>query len=507
MKSIFSNVSIRNRFIAVFSIIALLFLINLLMTFGNLNKLRKISERLFNYHFTGMNSLVEADRDAYQSRLAISESFTVTKRNNTDLEKLSQEINENLDQIGSRYSKFYELYSAALTNKDDNLNDIVKANYEKIKSVSASIQDLLRQQNFEEAERVYYSEYVPAFEAMREMMNKFTDMFLNATDVEHGKTSISGKRIFISTFVVFLLVITLLVLSASSLTLSITKSLKKVIKASEDIAGGNLHVKIDTNEKNEIAQVLNSVEKMRDKLYNIVNSLISASTNISMASESLNLRSQKMAQGAAEQASSVEEISSAMEEMASNIQQNAENSKQTEIIAQNAAAGIKKGSSATVEAVGSMNNIAERISIINDIAFQTNILALNAAVEAARAGEHGRGFAVVAGEVRKLAERSKMAADEIQQLSNSVMNTSKDAGDQLGYLVPEIEKTAQLVQEITASSLEQNSGAEMINNTIQQLNLTTQQNTVLAEEVATSAEELSGQANYLKEITEYFKLS
>jgi methyl-accepting chemotaxis protein len=211
-----------------------------------------------------------------------------------------------------------------------------------------------------------------------------------------------------------------------------------------------------------------------------------------------------MSQGASEQASSAEEISSSMEEMVSNIQQNTDNAQQTEKIALSAVDGIRKGNQSVSVAVESMKNIASKIKIINDIAFQTNILALNAAVEAARAGEHGRGFAVVAAEVRKLAERSKVAADEIDHLSKSGVDVSVQAGEQLSNIVPEIEKTSRLVQEIAAASIEMNSGAGQVNNAIQQLNQVTQQNAAASEEMATSSEELSSQADQLKDLIAFF---
>jgi methyl-accepting chemotaxis protein len=195
-----------------------------------------------------------------------------------------------------------------------------------------------------------------------------------------------------------------------------------------------------------------------------------------------------------------------MEEMASNIQQTTENSEQTQGIVTNAVKGIQEGNKSSEIAVESMKNIAEKIKIINDIAFQTNILALNAAVEAARAGEHGKGFAVVAAEVRKLAERSKIAADEIDELSQSGVSISEKAGKQLAEIVPEIEKTANLIGEITAASNEQNSGAEQVNNAIQQLNQVTQQNAASSEEMATSSEELSSQAEQLKDIIGFFNV-
>jgi methyl-accepting chemotaxis protein len=195
-----------------------------------------------------------------------------------------------------------------------------------------------------------------------------------------------------------------------------------------------------------------------------------------------------------------------MEEMVSNIQQNSDNSNQTEKITMKTAEGVKNGSQTTLTAVSSMKQIAEKITIINDIAFQTNILALNAAVEAARASEHGRGFAVVAAEVRKLAERSKKAAEEIDALSKSGVGISEIAGKQLQDIVPEIEKTVKLVQEINLASKEQNLGAEQINSALQQLNQVTQQNASTSENVAANAQNLSAQAERLNNIITYFQI-
>jgi methyl-accepting chemotaxis protein len=195
-----------------------------------------------------------------------------------------------------------------------------------------------------------------------------------------------------------------------------------------------------------------------------------------------------------------------MEEMGTNIRQNADNASQTEKIALKAAKDAEAGGKAVIQAVGAMKNIAEKISIVEEIARQTNLLALNAAIEAARAGEHGKGFAVVAAEVRKLAERSGTAAAEISELSSSTVNVADQAGQMLTKLVPDIQRTAELVQEISAASNEQNAGAEQINKALQQLDQVIQQNASASEEMASTSEELSSQAEQLQSSISFFHL-
>jgi methyl-accepting chemotaxis protein len=214
--------------------------------------------------------------------------------------------------------------------------------------------------------------------------------------------------------------------------------------------------------------------------------------------------SEEMSQGASEQAAAAEESSSSIEQMTANIRQNADNAIQTEKIAIQSAKDASEGGKAVSQTVSAMKEIATKINIIEEIARQTNLLALNAAIEAARAGEHGRGFAVVAAEVRKLAERSQKAAGEINELSTSSVAVAEMAGQMLGAMVPNIQRTAELVQEIAAASREQDAGAEQISKSIQQLDAVIQQNASASEEMASTAEELSGQAEQLAEMIAFF---
>jgi len=287
--------------------------------------------------------------------------------------------------------------------------------------------------------------------------------------------------------------------------IQMVKATKEITSKTKLIAAGDMTVEISPRSDKD--EMIIALAEMIKSIGEIVTQVQVSSDNIADASSQMSSNSQQMSEGASEQASAAEEVSSSMEQMASNIQQNTDNAQQTEKIASKAAEQILEGSKNVNMTVMVMKKIAEKVSIIGDIAFQTNILALNAAVEAARAGEHGKGFAVVAAEVRKLAERSHVAAGEINELTKSSVEVADKAGKQLEDIVPSIQKTAKLVQEITAASIEQNSGANQINNAINQLNKVTQQNAASAEEMATSSEELSSQADSLKDLIGFFKVN
>ena len=273
------------------------------------------------------------------------------------------------------------------------------------------------------------------------------------------------------------------------------------------LAIGDLTMEIEVKGKDETGQLLAAMKNMVEKLRGVVTDVRTVSDNVAAGSQELSSGAQQISEGATEQAASIEETSSSMEEMTSNIKQNSDNAQQTEKIANKSASDAKESGQAVAETVSAMKQIASKISIIEEIARQTNLLALNAAIEAARAGEHGKGFAVVASEVRKLAERSQTAAGEISQLSSTSVQIAERAGEMLSKLVPDIQKTSELVQEITAASGEQNSGAEQINKALQQLDQVIQQNAGAAEELASTSEELSSQAEQLQSAIAFFRIS
>ncbi|MEW6500143.1 MAG: methyl-accepting chemotaxis protein [Thermodesulfobacteriota bacterium] len=307
--------------------------------------------------------------------------------------------------------------------------------------------------------------------------------------------------------------ILLAVVIAFYVTRSITRPLDEAVTINDRLAGGDLTVQIHSDRGDEIGRMLRAMAAMVGKMRSIVGDVVSgavevqqmalgvngASDQVASMSQQLSSGSEQMSQGTTEQAAAAEESSSAMEEMSANIRQSAENALQTEKIATKSATDAQESGKAVAQTVTAMREISQKISIIEEIARQTDLLALNAAIEAARAGEHGKGFAVVAAAVRKLAERSQSAAGEISTLSASSIKVAERAGELLDNLVPDIQKTAQLVQEISASSHEQNQGTEQVNRAIQQLDQVIQQNAQASEELSASAEELSATAESMSD--------
>ncbi len=384
-----------------------------------------------------------------------------------------------------------------------------------------------------------------SFNELMEQMDTIFELADKLADERTAEASSSASQLKTVAIISVLIGVIAAMIFGFLIARSISVPMNKGVQLAEEIAKGDFSLRLNSDRKDEIGQLSQSLDRMADSLKNqadiaeqislgnltvdvqlssdkdqlglalkkmsevlndIIRQVLVATDNVSSGSQALSAAAQEMSQGATEQAASAEEASSSIEEMTANIRQNADNAMQTEKIAIGAAKDAQEAGLVANENMAAMKEIAGKITIIEEIARQTNLLALNAAIEAARAGEHGRGFAVVAAEVRKLAERSQVAAGEINKLSVSSVSVAEKAGIILGNLAPNIQRTAELVQEIAAASKEQDTGAEQISSAIQQLDKVIQQNASATEEMASTAEELSSQSEQLQEMIAFFKV-
>ncbi len=472
-----------------------------------MNLLSQQTEKLYRHPFTVSTAGLRIDGNIQRIVVLLESSqqrtadAATTHKVNTQLHELNEKIQADFDIVEERFlgkkEQILAAHAAYMQWKaavDDEIKRLQSSELRKDKAdapLAGAEKSLVERQ-----------------EVLKATLDSFLEFAANKAQEFQKKSGILRDNTLYLMYIIIAAVLVASLVSAWITRGSIVKPLAKAVVLSKNLAAGDLtqRAKLSGSAVDETAQLLQAMNDMAEHLQSIIRNVWIAGEQIKNAASQVSATAQSLSQGSSEQASSLEQTSASIEQMAASIGQNSEHAQNTNQIATRTAKMSRDGGKAVEETVAAMHQIAQKIAIVEEIAYQTNLLALNAAIEAARAGEHGRGFAVVASEIRKLAERSQEAAREIRDLAGSSVDISQRAGEMLREILPAIEQTAALVQEISVANGEQNVNISQINQSVLQLDQVTQRNAAAAEQLASASEELSAQASLLQDNMSYFHL-